>query len=150
MEQSYTTKELLEAYKLITIQITQNGKGISEGSVPEDAAFEVVELLSKKLDVSPPMVFSYENVEEFVLMAQKKTADETKQLFEQLPKKDKMEFFIRVSDDAYDDDDFTEEEIETFKRLGITDDQKETTETLKKMFNIEFNLVINGAVLPLS
>lgn len=149
MEQLFTQEQLLKAYQLIKIQITQDGKEIFEGSVPEDTKEQVEQLLFEKIDMFPAMVCEYENIEEFILLVQNKTTEETKQLFDQLQEEDKMEYFIRVADEAYDDDTFTEEDIETFERLGITDDEEETTEALKKMFNIEFNLVVNGAVLPL-
>ncbi|MED4284988.1 hypothetical protein P4679_24015 [Priestia megaterium] len=150
MDQFLTMEQMLMAYRLIKIQITQNGKEIFKGSVPEDTKEQVEQLLDKKIGMYPAMVCSYENIEEFIFSVQNKTADETKQIFNELQEEDKMEYYIRVADEAYDDDTFTEEDVETFERLGLTDDEEETTAALKRLFNIEFNLVINGTVLPLA
>ncbi|MGF9891385.1 hypothetical protein ABEX78_22240 [Priestia megaterium] len=149
MEQLFTQEQLLMAYRLIKIQITQDGKEIFEGSVPEDTKEKVQQLAEEKLGKCPDLVCEYENIREFILLVQGKTAEETKQIFDNLQEKDKMEYFICVAEDGYQDDIFNEEDIENFGKLGLTDIGDETTETLQNMLDIEFNLVINGAILPL-
>lgn len=150
MEQLFTPEQSLIAYRLIKIQITQSGEEIFEGSAPEDAKEKVEQLADEKLGKCPDLVCKYENIEEFILLVQDKTAEETKQIFDNLQEEDKMEYFIYVAEDGYEDDIFNEEDIEKFEKLGLTDIEDETTATLKNMLDIKFNLVINGAVLPLS
>lgn len=150
MEQSFTQEQLSKAYRLIKIQITQDGKEIFEGSAPEDAKEKVQQLIEEKLGKCPDLVCEYENIKEFILLVLDKTAEETIQIFNDLQEEGNIEYFIYVEQDAYDDDIFNVEDIEKFKNLGLTDIEDETTAALKSMLDIEFNLVINGAILPLS
>ncbi|MFB8425094.1 hypothetical protein ACFC4S_24050 [Priestia megaterium] len=150
MEQLFTQEQLPMAYPLIKIQITQGGEEIFEGSPPEDVKEKVQQLVEEKLGKCPELVCEYEDIEESILLIQDKTAEETKQIFSNLQEEGKMEYFIYVEQDAYYDDIFNKEDIKMFKNLGLTDIEEEATAALKSLLGIEFNLVINGAILPLS
>jgi hypothetical protein len=141
--------QLFMAHQLIKIEITQNGKVIFEASAPETAKEKVEELLLNEIGMYPAMDCSYDNIAEFVLSVQNKTADETIQTYNQLQEEDKMEYYIFVTSDAYEDDVFSEEQIEKLEKLGLTDSEEGTTAALKSLFNIEFNLVLNDAIFPL-
>ncbi|WP_456364450.1 hypothetical protein [Priestia aryabhattai] len=139
--------QLFMAHQLIRIQITQNGKEILKASAPEDAKEKVEELLLEKIGMHPAMDCSYDNIDKFVLSVQNKTAEETQQVYNQLEEEDKMKYYIFLTSDS--DDDLEDEDIEQIEKLGLSDFEEGNTSVLKAMFNLEFNLVINGVTLPL-
>lgn len=51
---------------------------------------------------------------------------------------DDNEFEVYLHSDSYED--LEEEQIEQLESLGITEDQTQTTESIKKLLNIEFEL----------
>ncbi|MEM4992383.1 hypothetical protein WKH56_07580 [Priestia sp. SB1] len=135
------------AHHLINIQITQNEKEIFKASAPEDDKEKVEDLLSDAIGMRPDMDCSYDNIDEFILTVLNKTTDQTLQLYNQLQEEEKLQYFIFATSDGYEH--LSEEQIEELERLRISEFEEETTAALKKMLNIEFNLVVNGAVLPL-